>query len=556
MDGTRRDNLKRAEDEGWSSWIRSDADERAVANGCRFDEAAAIHVATFFIRFLRHSKGQWAGKPFELLPWQRDEVIGPLFGWKRADGTRRFRRAYVEVPKKNGKSSMCAGIGLYLLVADGEPGAEVYSAAVDRSQALIVFREAASMVEQSPALAARLAIRKSAKTITHEEQGSFYRALSREVSVQEGLNIHGLIFDELHAQRTADLWNTLRYGGSARRQPLQIAITTAGYDRHSICWEQHDYARKVLDGTIQDEAFFAYIRAAEDGDDWTDPAVWEKANPSLGVMISLAQFTEDCREAQESPAQENNFKRYRLNIWTEQSVRWLPMEKWDSCADATDPEDLLGRECFAGLDLATTTDLTALVLLFPDDEGGYDVLPFFWAPRENARARQRRDRVPYVDWAQRGLIELTEGDVTDYAAVRRRINEIAEQYNVREIAVDRVFQGAQLCTELGEQDGHEVISFGQGFMSMAAPTAEFERLVLAGKIRHGGHPIMRWMAANASVKTDPAGNLKPDKAKSTERIDGIVAAIMALGRAMVGVESGSVYDSGRGLLVINLNVDD
>ncbi len=471
----------------------------------------------------RHSKGQWAGQPFDLLDWQWQEVVAPLFGWKRPDGTRRFRRGYIEVPKKNGKSTLFSGLSLYLLVGDNEPGAEIYSAAVDRDQASIVYGEAAHMVDESPDLSRRLKVVRSTKRIVYHRTRSFYKALSADVPAKEGLNAHAVLIDELHAQRTRDLWDTLRYAGASRRQPLQLAITTAGYDRHSICWEQHDYALKVLDGTIEDTSFFPFVAAANDEADWTDPNVWKTANPSFGITINADQFAEDCTEAQESPAKENSFRRYRLNQWTEQDVRWLNMEKWDACG--TPLEDLRGQVCFAGLDLSSTTDVSALVLVFPDeDEGRFDVLPLFWVPEEGARKRERRDRVPYVQWIRDDHMEATSGEVVDYDVIRRRINELNEQFEIREIAIDR-WNATQLATQL-EGDGFEMVAFGQGYASMSAPTKKLEEVVLSRKLAHAGHPVLRWMAGNVSIETDAADNWKPSKKKSVERIDGIVALIM------------------------------
>lgn len=528
-------------------WIRTDADRRAVAAGYRFDLASAERVRTFFRQFLQHSKGAWAGQPFELLEWQWQDIIAPLFGWRRPDGTRRYRRGYIEVPKKNGKSSLFSGLSLYLLLADREPGAEIYSAAVDRDQASIVFTEAANMVDASPQLASRLQVVRSTKRIVDQRSRSFYKALSADVPAKEGLNAHAVLIDELHAQRSRDLWDTLRYAGASRRQPLHLAITTAGYDRHSIGWEQHDYALKVQDGTIKDLAFFGYIRAAAPDADWTDPDVWQAANPSFGITLDAEQFAEDCREAQESAAKENAFRRYRLNQWTEQDVRWLSLEKWDACAAA--PGDLDGRDCYAGLDLSSTTDLTALVLVFPGDDG-YDVLPFFWVPEEGARQRERRDHVPYVSWIRQGLIEATPGEVVDYDVIRRRIQDLSERYHVQEIALDR-WNATQLATQLSG-DGFEMVAFGQGYASMNAPTKKLEELVLARKLAHGGHPVLRWMAGNVSLETDAADNWKPSKKKSTDRIDGIVALIMALDRATVQQDSHvSIYDREcRGFLEI------
>lgn len=322
----------------------NESDKAAIELGCHWDgnnEAeppSAVRVRTFFENFLRHSKGQFAGVPFTFLDWQWDKVIRPLFGWKRKDGTRRFRKGYIEVPKKNGKSSLCSGLSLYLLVGDNEPGAEVYNAAADIAQASIVFGEAANMVEASPALKSRMEVVRSKKQINCPSTRSWYKALSADVKTKEGLNIHGLIFDELHAQPTREMWDTLTYGGAARRQPLFLSITTAGYDRDSICWEQHEYARGVLEGRIVDPWFFPLIYAADESDDWTSPDTWRKANPSLNVRegesptMDISDFEAACREAQQSPAKQNSFRRYRLNQWTEQDVRWLDLARWDECS--------------------------------------------------------------------------------------------------------------------------------------------------------------------------------------------------------------------------------
>lgn len=528
-------------------WILTEADERAVANGCYFDLSAAERVRTFFERFLRHSKGQFANQPFTLLGWQWRDIIAPLFGWKRADGTRRYRRGYIEIPKKNGKSTLFSGLSLYLLVADNEPGAEVYSAAVDRDQASIVYLEAANMAEASPHLSSRLEVVRSTRRIVDARSRSFYKALSADVPAKEGLNAHAVLIDELHAQKTRELWDTLRYAGAARRQPLHLAITTAGYDRHSICWEQHRYAEQILDGTIDDPAFFAYIAAAGEDDDWTDPEVWRQANPSFGITIREDQFAEDCREAQESPAKENTFRRYRLNQWTEQDVRWLNMRKWDACDAA--PGDLAGKDCWAALDLSSTRDVTALVLVFHNDET-YRALPFFWIPAEGARQRERRDHVPYPQWIREGHIDATPGEVIDYERIRAKVNELNKTYRIREIAIDR-WNATQLATQLYD-DGLEVVAFGQGYASMNWPTKMLEEVVLAEKLAHGGHPVLRWMAGNVSIETDAADNWKPSKKKSIERIDGIVALIMALDRA--SRFEPSVYEK-RGPLFITVGDD-
>ncbi|MCK9569983.1 terminase large subunit [Candidatus Pacearchaeota archaeon] len=521
---------------------RTPADKHAIASGCYYDDAAGNHVCEFFERFLSLSKGQWAGKSFRLLEWQREKFLKPLFGWRRADGTRRFRLGYVEIPKKNGKSAMCSGIALYLAFADGEPGAEVYLAAADRDQAGIVYGESKNMVMSSAELSKFCRVTDSKKRIDLPQSNSFIRAISSEAYTAEGLNIHGLIFDELHAQKNRELWDTLRYGGAARRQPLLISITTAGWDTASICYEQHEYARRVLSGEIEDDAFFGLIYAADREDDPLDPATWAKANPSLGETIQAVDMEQAAKEAIASPVKLNGFRRYRLNIWTEQAERWLDADAWEKCSTATDAlawreeklEELSGCECYGGLDLGSTSDITALVLFFP--EGGI-LLPWFWVPESALQNDANPNRDLYRTWAEQKLLTVTPGNVCDYDRVREDIKTIAETFGMRELAVDRLFQGAQLCTQLMD-DGHDVIAFGQGHLSMAAPCREFEERVLSNKFDHGSNPVLRWMAGNCSVKTDPAGNMKPCKPArmSQHKIDGIVAAIMALGRGMLQID--------------------
>jgi len=298
-----------------------------------------------------------------------------------------------------------------------------------------------------------------------------------------------------------------------------------------------DYAQKVLAGVIEDPSFFAFIAAAAEEDDWTEPTVWRKANPSFGCTMNAEQFAEDCREAQESPAKENSFRRYRLNQWTEQETRWLSLEKWDACNAAL--AELAGRECFGGLDLSTTTDISAFVLVFPGDEG-FEVLPFFWVPQEGARLRERRDRVPYVQWIKQQLIESTPGEVIDYDRVRAKINELGKRFNIREIAIDR-WNATQLAGQL-EGDGFEIVAFGQGYASMNYPTKKLEELVISRKLAHAGHPVLRWMAGNVAIEKDAADNWKPSKKRSPERIDGIVALIMAIDRATRCRPFRSIYE--------------
>lgn len=484
----------------------------------------------FFESILRHSKGQQAGQPFLLMEWQKN-VLGNLFGRVKPDTTRQYRVGYIELPKKMGKSTTLAGVALYGLIADNEPGAEIYGAACDREQAGIIYREAASMVRSSPALSARLEVIDSRKTIIDRNTNSFYRVLSADAFRAEGLNIHMLLFDELHAQRDRRLWDALRYGGAARRQPLILSITTAGYDRRSICWEQHQYAEKCIADPSFDPTFYGCIYAAPPGSGadgtWKEPRVWRMANPSLGHTITEESFAADAREAEQSPTKLNSFLRYRLNVWTTQDVRWLKPESWGACGSPL--REFGDRPVFAGLDLASTYDLSALVLVCPDPEDqSLDVLPFFWIPESNAVERNQRDKVDYLGWIRDGHIRTTDGNVTDYTVLHRDIKEICERYGVRQLAVDMKFN-AQMLANLLQGDGIDVKGYPQGGPGMSAPAKTLENLVLSGRVRHGGHPVLSWCAGNVAVHEDKYGNIYPSKTKSTERIDGIVALCQAIG---------------------------
>jgi phage terminase large subunit-like protein len=514
-----------AERGGWAERVVTWQDVCAVLEGCVFDADRAERVRRFF-GMLRHSKGQFAGHRFELLDWQWNGLVAPLFGWIRPDGSRRHRRGYVEIPKKNGKSTLGAGIALYLLAGDDEPGAEVYSAASDREQASIVYREAAAMVRASPSLAKRLRPIDSTKTVTYASRAARYHALSADAPRTEGLNIHGLIFDELHAQRQRALWDALIYGGASRRQPLMLSITTAGYDRNTVCWEEHELARQVLEGSVENTGYFAAIYAAGQEEDWTDPAVWRLANPSYGVTVFEDDFRQQCEEAQASPAKQNGFRRYRLNQWTEQDERWMDLAAWDACDGEVDEGALAGRFCYAGLDLSSTQDVTAFVMVFKGDDGVFRVVPRFWVPGASATEREHKHGVPYRAWAAQGLVTLIPGAVIDYGAVVRDIVELGERFDVRTIAYDR-WGAAAVAQELTGA-GFALAQTGQGFASMSAPTKELMHLVLDRRLAHGGNPVLRWMAGNMVVKQDPAGNLKPDKARSAQKIDGMVALVMAV----------------------------
>ena len=512
------------------------------AGDCVFDLDRAQRSIDFFHELITHTKGHLAGQPFHLEPWEQ-AVVGNLFGWRQPDGYRRYREAFLFLPRKNGKSSLAAGIGIQVLTCDHEPGAEMYSCAADRDQARLVFAIAKRMVEQEELLAERCQVFTNA--ITLEEEGSSYQAVSSDASTKHGYNVHCAIIDELHAHKSRDLVDAMITGTASRKQPLILHVTTSDFDRPSICNEKHDYASKVRDGVIADPSFLPVIYEAQRDDDWTSPEVWAKANPNFGVSVPEEYLERECRRAQESPVYENTFKRLHLNIRTEQAIRWLQMDHWDYCATVPNQALLEGKQCFAGLDLSSTTDLSALVLAFPDEDGGFDVLPFFWVPGEGARQRERNDRVPYETWGAQGHLELTQGNVIDYDLIRRRINELSQRFHIREIAVDR-WNSTQLQTQL-DGDGLEVVQYGQGFASMTDPTKALHKLVKGGKIRHGGHPVLRWNASNVVVDMDASENVRPNKAKSSERIDGIVALIMAIGRSLSATEEEACVYETRGI---------
>ena len=514
-----------------------------------YDKNAADYAVSF-IEALTHTKGSWAGKPFELIDWQ-EQIIRDLFGILKSNGYRQFNTAYVEIPKKMGKSELAAAVALLLTCGDSEERAEVYGCAADRQQASIVFDVASDMVRQCPALAKRVRILTSQKRIAYLPTNSFYQVLSAEAYSKHGFNIHGVVFDELHIQPNRKLFDVMTKGsGDARTQPLYFLITTAGTDTNSICWEIHQKANDILEGRKIDSTFYPVIHGADEADDWTDPETWKKANPSLGVTVSIDKVKAACESARQNPAEENSFRQLRLNQWVKQAVRWMPMDKWDRCAFASNPEKLKGRVCYGGLDLSSSTDITAFVLVFPpvDEDDKYSILPYFWIPEDNIDLRVKRDHVPYNIWKQQGFLQTTEGNVVHYGFIESFIDELGTKYNIREIAFDR--WGAVQMSQNLDNLGFTVIPFGQGFKDMSPPTKELMKLTLEEKVAHAGHPVLRWMMDNIFIRTDPSGNIKPDKEKSTEKIDGAVATIMALDRAIRGGGGAgeSIYDY-RGLLV-------
>ena len=513
------------------------------AKTSKYDKELADYAVNF-IECLSHTKGTWAGKPFELLDWQ-EQIIRDLFGTVKPNGYRQFNTAYIEIPKKMGKSELAAAVALLLTCGDGEERAEVYGCAADRQQASIVFEVAADMVRMCPALNKRVKILASQKRIVFKPTNSFYQVLSAEAYSKHGFNIHGVVFDELHTQSNRKLFDVMTKGsGDARTQPLYFLITTAGTDTNSICYETHQKALDIIDGRKHDSTFYPVIYGADESDDWTDPKVWKKANPSLGITVGIDKVKAACESAKQNPAEENSFRQLRLNQWVKQAIRWMPMDKWDSCGFKVNEKSLEGRVCYGGLDLSSTTDITSFVLVFPpeDEDDKFVVLPYFWIPEDTLDLRVKRDHVPYDLWEKQGWLKTTEGNVVHYGFIETFIEELGQKYNIREIAFDR--WGAVQMVQNLEGMGFTVVPFGQGFKDMSPPTKEFYKLLMEGRIVHGGNPIMAWMAGNVVVDTDPAGNIKPTKAKSPEKIDGIVAAIMALDRCIrnEGQQQGSIYD--------------
>jgi len=501
------------------------------------DTQGAARVVRFFHEVLRHPKPPFAGQPFILQPWQIEEIIKPIFDNVDERGARRIRKALIMMAKKNGKSGLAAGLALYLLFADGEWAGEICSAAGDREQASIVYNLAADMVDFAPVLRERAIVRRAVKRIVDRRTRSTYHAISAEAGTKHGPNWSGIIFDELHTQPDRELWDTLTTGTRGRRQPLTVAISTAGWDRQSICYELYDYGRRVQSGQIDDPTFYFRTWEVPEDADWEDERYWYLANPGLGTFedieagrafLDIEALRADYREAKARPAYENTFRRLSLNQWVSQETRWLPMDKWRACGGAVDPEALRGRICYGGLDLSSTTDLSAFVLAFPDEDGGLTVLPYFWIPEERMHERSKRDGVPYESWRRAGLIEATPGNVIDYAWIRAKINDLAAVYQIREIGYDP-YNATQIVTELAG-DGLELFPVRQGFLTLSPPTKELERLVTAGLVRHGGHPVLEWMAENAMAVQDAAGNIKIDKSRSRDRIDGIAALINAIER--------------------------
>lgn len=545
---------------------RHEADmQQGQARGLRYDEGAAKTAVGFF-SLLRHWKGEWANQPITLQPWQQF-VVASLFGWKREDGTRRFRTGYLEVARKNGKTTIAAGIGLYMLVADGEQGGEVYTAATKLDQARIAFHDARTFAERSPALKRELGV--LTRNIHHLATSSKMEALSSDHHTMDGLNVHCAICDELHAWETGELANILETGMGSRRQPLMLFITTAGMEGNSYCLEVRDYAEKVLNRVVEDDSFFGIIYTLDSEDQeqdpdkpawWTNESAWVKSNPNLGISKTVEQMREKAKRASEIASNWTPFVVKELNVWTQSARKWLNLDHWRECGKQwyLDEDALAGRICYSGLDLGSTTDLCALTHVFPLDDGIYAVLCRFFMPADNMAERVHKDKVPLDVWVRDGWVSATPGNVADYDFILNQLKQDIQAFRIRELAFDR-WGSQKIVNDLLDigftTDEDEarmgrplLVQFGQGYASMSAPSKELEKLVLGHKLWHGNNPVLTWMASNVVIRSDGAENIKPDKDKSTERIDGIVALIMGLARAMsVGAPPVSVYAT-RGLL--------
>lgn len=533
--------------ENWGTVLRTipGYDPYETAGDCVFDEDAAQLACDFFPEMLTHVKGEWAGRPLILEDWQK-AVIGNLFGWKRPDGTRRYQTALLYVPRKNAKTTLTAGIVVFVGTCDGEPGAEIYSAAADREQAHLVFVLAEAMIRAEPDLESRCEIFK--KAIVFEDGISSYKSISADASTKHGYNAHLVVVDELHAQPNGDLVEVLETSQGSRRQPLMLYLTTADFKRKSTCNTTLEYAKKVRDGIIDDNSFLPIIYEADEKDDWHSEETWRKANPNYGISVKTQYMKKKYQKAIDSPQFENTFKRLHLNIQTETDVKFFDMKRWDACDERVDESMLAGKECFAGFDLAANKDVAGYALLFPWDDK-YVVLPRLFIPKDNAYKRERQDRVPYTTWANDGYLTMTPGNVIDFSYIKKSFWDDCSKFKIRECAFDRWGFEALRQQFLAEGAPEDMfVAFGQGYASMSAPTSELEKLILAENIIHNQNPVLRWMASNTVVQQDAAGNIKPNKEKSPEKIDGIVMTIMALGRAItLPPEEISVYET-RGFL--------
>ena len=494
-----------------------------------FEPDVANRVCTF-IELLPHVKGEWARKHerIQLAPWQIFRLT-TVFGWINQEGYRRYKTAYNEVPRKQGKSSETSGVGLYLLTADGEPGAEVYSAATNRDQAQITWRDAKRMVEKTPGLQRRFGVNTSSHTVYVEHTNSVFRPLSRDQGGNhDGLNIHGGLVDELHAHKTREIFDVIETGTGARMQPLLWLITTAGSNRAGICYEQRAYVTKILDGVVQDESYFGIIYTIDEGDDWTDPAAWKKANPNWGISVNPEDIQRKARKAMTMASATNNFLTKHLNVWVNADTAWMDMQAWERCSNTgLSLTDFEGCPCWIGLDLASKVDVACLELLFETESGGWARFGRYYIPEEAAEDGRNSH---YSGWARQGLVTLTPGAVTDFAFIEEDLREFARRFDIQSVVFDP-WQATYLATRM-QEEGLPMVEYRQTVANMSEPMKTLEALTLEGQIEHDGDPVMTWMLSNVVAHIDAKDNIYPRKEFPENKIDGVVALIMALGRAI------------------------
>jgi len=515
----------------------------ALERGWHFDRRAALR-AIGFIERLKHTKGEWAGHHFRLEPWQHF-VLWNIFGWKNADGTRRFRYAYIEIARKNGKTALSAGVGLYMLFADGESRPEVYSAATVKDQAKICFADAVEIVRATDLKHYLTPFRNS---IVYEARGGMMKPLSSDYGTHDGLNPSCGIIDEFHAHRDSGMFDVIKSAFGARRQPLMFIITTAGFNKSGACYAYRENVIKVLREVNEDDTLFGIIYTLDANEEWDDPRMWIKSNPNLGVSLSADYHADQVRDARNRPEAVRNVMTKNLNLWVDAERTWILDDAWQKCVGTISPDELRGCTCWGGLDLSNVSDITAYVLLFHENDR-FQLVPYFWIPEEKMLEKIRRENINYDRWVADGYVTVTPGNVIDYDFVKADILRRTADYDLRSSAYDR-WNASQTIIDL-QNEGMVCNPFGQGYGSMSAPTREFEKLVLTGRIEHFGNPVLRWMLASTVVKSDPAGNIKPDKERSTQKIDGIVASIMALGEWMTAqaADERNPYEN-RGLLTL------
>jgi len=487
------------------------------------DDTEPNRIIKFFKTYLKHSKGTHAGKPFVLLPWQ-EEIVYSLFGtFKKEDNLRRYRNGLILVPRKNGKTTLIAGLCIYELLF-GESNGELFACANNREQARIIFNITAEMVGSSKELSKRIKVYKSA--LYNPRTKSLFKVLSRDATSALGYNASFCVIDELLGAPDDNLFNAMSTSMGARKQPMMLSISTAGFSKASFLYQLVEHGERVNHGIIDDDTFYAKIYGMKDTDDWTKEETWMKCNPSLGSTISLDFFRTEYNRAKEFTRFENAFKTLYLNAWLDSSKSWIGDTQWVNCGDSSVKiEDFKNCSCYAGLDLSSTQDLTALSLCFYKNEKYY-LFTFPFCPSENIKLRSRRDKVPYDQWVNEGYLTSTDGNAVDYDFIINKIVTLGTEYNICGIAVDR-WNSSAITTKLMEH-GFNVIAFGQGFSSMTSPVRAMERLILNETLVHDNHPVLRWCLSNVILKVDPAGNAKCDKAKSRERIDCVIASLMAL----------------------------